>query len=248
MSLWKKKDKSKDKESSKSDAKPPKPKKSKVNTIWAACEQGDVEVFDKMMKKKNGISLVNSPNEEGRYPIHIASGSGQVTLVQRLLECGAQCNMIENTEDRWNVLQWAVKSHNFQMMKLIASQPSLKRTSPIHILPPLSHIFGPLCSPTHTHFLADFRGPSSGTSHMDRNSALHIFAKTFEEDPEDIISLIVQVRSPPSYHLQPFKKKNRPSQVFLVRSASSRYKTLQIAYNRTLQPFFAFSGNVKANE
>lgn len=139
MSLFRRKDKSKDKDSGLPDLKPPKTKKAKINDIWAACEQGSLEALEKILKKKNGIAQVNQAAEDGRWPIHIAAGGGHVELVELLLANGAQCNMIENTEARWNVLHHAVNSRNFQMMKLIASQPNLKRTPRISPLPFLFH-------------------------------------------------------------------------------------------------------------
>lgn len=110
------------------DPKPPKPKKIKIHDIWEACEYGSVEAMEKLLKKKNGAAQIHQPNQDGRWPIHIATGAGHVPVVQLLLEHGAQCNLIENTEQRWNVLQWAVNSRNFAMMKLIAEQSTLKRT------------------------------------------------------------------------------------------------------------------------
>lgn len=141
MSLFKKKDKSKDKESALPDLKPAKAKKVKIHDIWDACAHGTLEGLEKVLKKKNGMSQINQPNEEGRWPIHIATGGGHVDLVEMLLANGAQCNMIENTEARWNVLHWAVNSRNFQMMKLIASQPTLKRTNSQPLLPAELHHF-----------------------------------------------------------------------------------------------------------
>jgi len=127
MSFFKKKEKAKDKDDSKTDVKPLKTKKPKVHDIWEACEQGSLEGFEKIIKKKNGAAQLNQPNEEGRWPIHIAVGAGHVALAEALLANGAQCNMIESTEARWNVLHWAVASRSFEMMKLIVTQPGLKR-------------------------------------------------------------------------------------------------------------------------
>lgn len=128
MSFWKKKDKPKDKDEPKTDVKVSKVKKPKVRDIWEACEQGSVEGLERLIKKKNGVAQINQPNEEGRWPIHVAVGAGNVPFVEVLLANGAQCNMIESTEARWNVLHWAVASRSFEMMKLIVSQPGLKRT------------------------------------------------------------------------------------------------------------------------
>lgn len=127
--MFKPKNKVKEKEGTSTDTKPSKPKKVKIHDVWEACEHGSVEAMEKLLKKKNGGAQINQPDQEGRWPIHIAAGAGHVALVQLLLDNGAQCNMIENTEQRWNVLQWAVNSRNFAMMKLIAEQPTLKRTS-----------------------------------------------------------------------------------------------------------------------
>lgn len=128
MSFWRKKEKGKDHDSSNGDAKPAKPKKVKANDIWAACAAGSVESLEKVIAKKGGTAQINAPDDEGRSPIHIAAGAGHVPVVEVLLSHGAHCNMIENTEQRWNVLHWAVQSRNFAMMKLVASQANLKRT------------------------------------------------------------------------------------------------------------------------
>lgn len=128
MSLFKKKDKVKEKEGPSAEFKASKPKKVKIHDVWEACQYGSIEAMEKLLKKKSGGAQINQPNQDGRWPIHIAAGAGHVDIVQLLLDNGAQCNMIENTEQRWNVLQWAVNSRNFTMMKLIAEQASLKRT------------------------------------------------------------------------------------------------------------------------
>jgi ankyrin repeat protein len=127
MSIFKKKDKPKDKDGSNGELKTSKSKKHKAKDIWQACEMGYLESLDKMLKKKNGMAMLNMPNEEGHAPIHIAAGAGHIAIVEALLAAGAHCNMIEGAEPRWNVLHWAVSSRNFAMMKLILSQPSIKR-------------------------------------------------------------------------------------------------------------------------
>lgn len=125
---WKDKAKDKEKDPISTDPKAAKPKKVKAHDIWEAAAIGNLEAMDKVMKKKGGLASINAPNDEGLSPIHIAAEHGHVALVEYLLENGAHCNMIENTEERWNVLHRAVHSRNFAMMKLVASQPSLKRT------------------------------------------------------------------------------------------------------------------------
>lgn len=127
--MFKPKNKVKEKDGTSTDTKPSKPKKVKIHDIWEACEHGSAEAMEKLLKKKNGSAQISLVNQDGRSPIHIAASAGHVALVQLLLDNGAQCNMIENTEQRWNVLQHAVNSRNFAMMKLIAEQPTLKRTS-----------------------------------------------------------------------------------------------------------------------
>lgn len=99
-------------------------KKNKKEDIWYACEVGNMELLDQILKKKK--NNLNVPNSKGRYPIHIAASKGYVDICEKLLKAGADCNVIEENEPRWNVLHFAIHSKDLETVYLFANLPELK--------------------------------------------------------------------------------------------------------------------------
>lgn len=98
-------------------------KKKKKDDIWLACETGNMEAIEIYLRKKKNI---NVPNQKGRYPIHIAASKGFAHICERLLRAGADCNVIEDGEPKWNVLHFAIHSKNPETVYLFASLPDLR--------------------------------------------------------------------------------------------------------------------------
>lgn len=98
-------------------------KKKKRDDIWQACENGNIEAIDHWIRKKKNL---NVPNSKGRYPIHIAASKGNVEICEKLLKAGADCNVIEEVEPKWNVLHFAIHSKSLETVYLFASLPELR--------------------------------------------------------------------------------------------------------------------------
>src|SRR3972149_6230643 len=68
--------------------------KKKEETIFSACENGNVEVLISLLIK-NGAN-VNQADNDGTTPLYIASRYGHVEVISLLLNNGANVNQVDN--------------------------------------------------------------------------------------------------------------------------------------------------------
>lgn len=61
--------------------------------IRAAIARGDKEAVEKMLKADRNGDLIDSLDDDGERPIHLASRLGKLTMVRLLVENGADCNL-----------------------------------------------------------------------------------------------------------------------------------------------------------
>jgi hypothetical protein len=104
----------------------------KTTKLHEACISGDLDLVDACLIKHK--SWLNTPNEEGRYPIHLACLHGQQAVVERLLKAAAFAlpdvlNQIEDRPGRWCVLHYAAHSKNKELFFFLSNLPDIKGTS-----------------------------------------------------------------------------------------------------------------------
>ena len=99
-------------------------KKAKVD-IFDVIENGVLSDLDAFLYKAKKSALA-TPNELGRYPIHVAALSGKVEMMERLVKAGADYNQIEDRVSQWTVVHYAVHSRNREMVAYCANLPDLK--------------------------------------------------------------------------------------------------------------------------
>ncbi len=108
----------------------------KERAIWDACEQGRLEILQKVFKDDS--SFANITDAESKTPIHIAALNGQTEIVQYLLK---NFRIQYNNQDKrgWNALHCAAMSRNENTILLLLAQPDIKGT-PSHRLMSISSI------------------------------------------------------------------------------------------------------------
>lgn len=106
----------------------------KTTKLHDACVSGDLDLVDTCLSKHK--SWLTTPNDEGRYPIHLACLHGHLLVVERLLKvagtaAGELVNQIEDRPGHWCVLHYAAHSRNKDLFFYLANHPDIKGALPI---------------------------------------------------------------------------------------------------------------------
>eukprot|EP01027_Heterolobosea_sp_BB2_P018342 GEZU01025858.1.p1 GENE.GEZU01025858.1~~GEZU01025858.1.p1 ORF type:complete len:702 (+),score=121.41 GEZU01025858.1:869-2974(+) len=86
-------------------------------TLHSACLLGDIDIAALLLGKGDGTELVNKPDDESIYPIHLAAFAGQVKIAKLLLSYQVELDVKDSTS--WTALHWAVYGNHLEIVKLL---------------------------------------------------------------------------------------------------------------------------------
>ncbi|ODN00422.1 Serine/threonine-protein phosphatase 6 regulatory ankyrin repeat subunit A [Orchesella cincta] len=103
-------------------------------------ESGSVQCLDLVLSMEP--FLVNTQDEEGYTPLHLAVINGNKDAVRRLVTAGADLNCLDN--EKHSLVHWATVCGEVEILNLLLSNGAPASTPDIHLAHPI-HYAAQMC-------------------------------------------------------------------------------------------------------
>eukprot|EP01130_Rhizamoeba_saxonica_P011150 TRINITY_DN4615_c0_g1_i2.p1 TRINITY_DN4615_c0_g1~~TRINITY_DN4615_c0_g1_i2.p1 ORF type:complete len:368 (+),score=63.49 TRINITY_DN4615_c0_g1_i2:35-1138(+) len=113
---------------------------SSSNPVFVATETGDFKRLKELLECDiDVLDDVNSPDQSGKYLVHIAAQNSREDIINLLIDHGADINVVEEDTD-WNILHFAAIGGSEKLFNYLVTHPDMEvydhpnqdRNTPIH--------------------------------------------------------------------------------------------------------------------